>query len=779
VGGEGGEGAPHDEEAMPKQAQASNLAAVRERLEENAARGDVSAMVSLGRLLAEHWDPPDLGSARAWWERAAAIGNTDAMYNLGSLLSDRWDPPDLPTARTWYEKAAAAGDVSAMHSLGGLLAQRPADLPAARAWLEKAAAAGDVEAMVTLGSVLTVQWDPPDLAAAWAWLEKAASAGNAVAMYNLGQMLALRSDPPDLVGARTWWERAAVGGDVPAMYNLGLLLADRWDPPDLRAARTWWEKAAAAGDVDSMHNLGILLTTRWSPPDLAAAYEWHQRAAATGHPGAMYDLSALLARSNPPDLRSARAWLQRAAHAGHLEAMATLGAVLAQWNPPDLIAARAWLEKAAAAGHGTAKANLALMLNISPQAPEGDATSARKFRDDDAGYLTWLAAHPDGYVINIERSHSGAEARVHHAGCWTISGQSRVGVALTGPYVKYCAEHLAELDQWAISNVGEPIRRCGTCHPASDVVKPSSTKQTEQAVAPAEPKGRCEIHGPEDSAVVEAWADDYVRFEHRPPWQEQLRSEIRSRCQQLEPSAEQVLHATFFGAKHPNADVENVLLYYIDSFRIAGRNGIRFEHGAGVPPAPDGVEYRFCYRYAMAPRSGTFTHWQQGRTLASFGWTDLGAFAGDKKLAQVWQALKRAQYRREVTVFEPAAPETPFAVRVQLRPPHGHQPVWGGLVKGIFDGVICAFQAHTDTTDLPEVVARLATMLSADPAEIEAWLLDQRFAVLGAAPRLVSPYQAGVKWDPSDHLCVAGELLAAEPVDSRWAIKGEIFELSR
>ncbi len=43
--------------------------------------------------------------------------------------------------------------------------------------------------------------------------------------------------------------------------------------------------------------------------------------------------------------------------------------------------------------------------------------SAREFRDDDAGYLAWLAAHPDGYVINIARSQSATEARVHHAGC--------------------------------------------------------------------------------------------------------------------------------------------------------------------------------------------------------------------------------------------------------------------------------------------------------------------------------------------------------------------------
>jgi hypothetical protein len=104
-----------------------------------------------------------------------------------------------------------------------------------------------------------------------------------------------------------------------------------------------------------------------------------------------------------------------------------------------------------------------------------------------------------------------------------------------------------------------------------------------------------------------------------------------------------VLHATFFGDKDAKADVENVVLYYIDSFRVAGRNGIRFELGAAVPSAPDGAEYPFCYRYALVPRSGAFADWQQGRTLASFDWTDLGAFAGEKKAAQVWLALARGQ----------------------------------------------------------------------------------------------------------------------------------------
>ena len=80
---------------------------------------------------------------------------------------------------------------------------------------------------------------------------------------------------------------------------------------------------------------------------------------------------------------------------------------------------------------------------------------------------------------------------------------------------------------------------------------------------------------------------------------------------------------------------------------------------------------------------------------------------------------------------------------------------------------------------LPDVTARLAAGLPADPEEIAEHLLDRRRAVLDVVPRLVYPYSAGAKWDPADHLCVAGELLAAESVDSRWAIRGELVELSR
>lgn len=278
-----------------------------------------------------------------------------------------------------------------------------------------------------------------------------------------------------------------------------------------------------------------------------------------------------------------------------------------------------------------------------------------------------------------------------------------------------------------------------------------------------------------DWPAVAAWADDYIHFERLPDWQKSLRNEIRTAAQQLKPMAGQVLHATLYGPKPANADVENLLLYNIDSFRVAGAQGIRFELGDIAPSAPGEGAYRFHYRYALAPASGPFLQWRQGRTLASFEWTGLGTFAGEKKLAQVWLALKRGQAQ----ALAPTGVQAPFAVKLEVRPPHGRQPVWGGLLKGIFDGVICAFQAQADMSALPETVARLAAVLPARRAEIETLLLDRRLAVLGTVPRLVSPYRRGVKWDPADHLCVAGELLAVDPVDSLWAIRGEIVELSR
>lgn len=90
---------------------------------------------------------------------------------------------------------------------------------------------------------------------------------------------------------------------------------------------------------------------------------------------------------------------------------------------------------------------------------------AREFRDDDAGYLAWLAAHPYGYVVNIARNHSVSAARLHHAHCRTISGQNPHNGAWTGPYVKVCAEQLTAVETWASDTVRSAIPKCGICRP--------------------------------------------------------------------------------------------------------------------------------------------------------------------------------------------------------------------------------------------------------------------------------------------------------------------------
>ncbi len=101
----------------------------------------------------------------------------------------------------------------------------------------------------------------------------------------------------------------------------------------------------------------------------------------------------------------------------------------------------------------------------------------REFRSDDDGYLAWLASHPDGYVTNILGSYSLSTSRTHRADCHTINGRPARGGMWTGPkYVKWCADRLADLDERALSLVGKPAVRCGTCLPASAATPYSSAR---------------------------------------------------------------------------------------------------------------------------------------------------------------------------------------------------------------------------------------------------------------------------------------------------------------
>lgn len=85
------------------------------------------------------------------------------------------------------------------------------------------------------------------------------------------------------------------------------------------------------------------------------------------------------------------------------------------------------------------------------------------FRDDDHGYLAWLAAHPAGFVLNVNRSPRPDYLILHRASCRTISGRPTRGGPWTGPYIKVCSHDELQIAAWTGRTVGAAPRRCGVC----------------------------------------------------------------------------------------------------------------------------------------------------------------------------------------------------------------------------------------------------------------------------------------------------------------------------
>lgn len=97
--------------------------------------------------------------------------------------------------------------------------------------------------------------------------------------------------------------------------------------------------------------------------------------------------------------------------------------------------------------------------------PESRLAEVTEFRNNDDGYLAWLAGHPDGYVINILRGLNAGTARIHRVRCRTIIGKPPRGGSWTGSYIKICADELTQLDRWSDKYVGQALARCGICQP--------------------------------------------------------------------------------------------------------------------------------------------------------------------------------------------------------------------------------------------------------------------------------------------------------------------------
>jgi hypothetical protein len=91
------------------------------------------------------------------------------------------------------------------------------------------------------------------------------------------------------------------------------------------------------------------------------------------------------------------------------------------------------------------------------------AQQVREFHDNDGGYLAWLAAHPDGFVLNTNRTPRPSYLMLHRATCGTISGTPARGAGwTTGDYAKVCGTR-TELENFARLRVGGDPTPCGDC----------------------------------------------------------------------------------------------------------------------------------------------------------------------------------------------------------------------------------------------------------------------------------------------------------------------------
>lgn len=83
------------------------------------------------------------------------------------------------------------------------------------------------------------------------------------------------------------------------------------------------------------------------------------------------------------------------------------------------------------------------------------------YTDDDRGYLVWIEAHPDGYVLDTHRNPRPSYLRLHSADCTSISGRPANGARWTATYVKRCGSR-AELSAFA-ATLGGDVWECPTC----------------------------------------------------------------------------------------------------------------------------------------------------------------------------------------------------------------------------------------------------------------------------------------------------------------------------
>ena len=82
------------------------------------------------------------------------------------------------------------------------------------------------------------------------------------------------------------------------------------------------------------------------------------------------------------------------------------------------------------------------------------------FKDNDQGFLAWLEANSDGYVVNAERKPRPNNLVLHRPSCPHFKSSSQLN--WTKDYVKFCSPNRTDLEEW-VATFGGEVTRCQSC----------------------------------------------------------------------------------------------------------------------------------------------------------------------------------------------------------------------------------------------------------------------------------------------------------------------------
>ena len=103
------------------------------------------------------------------------------------------------------------------------------------------------------------------------------------------------------------------------------------------------------------------------------------------------------------------------------------------------------------------------MSNVNGQTHEGGTETV--FRNDDRGFIAWVARHPQGFILNRYRSNGASSQVLHRAHCTLFRTSHDSPYAFTGArFIKICADNVEPLEAHA-KRIGGVLTRCRICNP--------------------------------------------------------------------------------------------------------------------------------------------------------------------------------------------------------------------------------------------------------------------------------------------------------------------------